>query len=320
MVSRTGVVLVTGATGFLGSHLLRALLGAGSEVHALVRPHARLDRWRGIEHKIVQWTGDVTDVETLTECCRRAQPEIIFHMAGDPSSRRFRGDWKVIDHALSVHFTGTLNMIRAAVLSGAPVRTFIRTGSLEEYGVGPTPYKEGQREQSRSPYTASQVATTHFCQMLQPQVPFPLVTLRPALVYGPAQSMDFLIPSLIDALLRGRRFVTTSGEQVRDLLYVDDVIAALCAAAEADDLGGKIINICSGCECRVRDIVTFIADAMNARDLLDLGAAPPREGDLVRVQGNAGQAEHLLGWRPVVSLNDGLRRTIEWHRGQHSQG
>jgi nucleoside-diphosphate-sugar epimerase len=258
----------------------------------------------------------VTDLDSLTQCCRRAQPETIFHLAGDTSGRRFHGDWHDIERALQVNFQGTLNMVRAAVLSAAPVRNFIRTGGLEEYGAGSTPFTEDQRERPRSPYSASQVAVTHFCQMLQPQLPFDVVTLRPALVCGPAQSTDFLIPGLIDALLRGKRFATTNGEQMRDLLYVDDVVAALRAAGQAHDLKGAIINICSGREHRIRDVVAWIATALDATSLVDFGAAPERDGDLVHLRGDTAQAQRLLGWRAVVSVHDGLSRTIEWYRSQ----
>lgn len=314
--SHSGAILVTGATGFIGSQLLRALLADGVEVHAIVRPDACRDRLHDIERDIVRWDGDVADLDSLTECCRRAQPESIFHLAGDTLGRRVHGDWHDVERALLVNFQGTLNMVRAAVLSAAPVRTFIRTGGLEEYGTGPTPFTEDQRERPRSPYSASQVATTHFCQMLQPQLPFDVVTLRPALVYGPAQSTDFLIPGLIDALLRGKRFATTNGEQKRDLLYVDDVVAALRAAGRAHDLKGAVINVCSGREHRIGDVVAWIANALNSTSLLDVGAAPARDGDLVHLRGDTGKAKRLLGWRPAVPLHDGLSRTIEWRRSQ----
>lgn len=315
-----GPVLVAGGSGFLGSHLVRGLLAEDVEVHVLTRSAGAPARLRGVESRLVRWTGDLTDVGSLERCCREARPRTIYHLAGDAAARRFDGDWDRAERAAEVNFRGTLNLVRAAASSGAPLRTFVRVGGLEEYGAGPTPYVEQQREMPRSPYSASQVAATHWCQMLQPRLDFALATLRPALVYGPAQSTDFLIPALIHALLARRRFPLTSGLQRRDLLHVDDLVSALRAAGERDGLRGAVVNVATGEGHAIRDVALWIARELDAVSLLDIGAVPDRPMEIADLVGCAGLAERLLGWRPAVTLADGLRRTVDWYRRDHGPG
>ena len=124
--------------------------------------------------------------------------------------------WDGIARALRVNLDGTLAVLRAVQEASHDVAAVVRAGGLEEYGAGPTPYREGQREAPISPYSASQVAATHFCQMLQPDTAAAIITLRPALVYGPGQGGDFFIPSLIRSCLANVPFDMTSGVQGRD--------------------------------------------------------------------------------------------------------
>lgn len=314
MAAVTNVALVTGATGFLGSHLAASLAADGVVVHVLVRKGADLSRLRGIAPAPVYWTGDLTDPASLERCCRGARPDVIYHLAGDTAGRRFDGDWAHVNPTLAVNLIGTLNLLRAAAVSPAPPRTVVRVGGLEEYGAGSAPYDEAQREMPRSPYSASQVAATHWCQMLQPHLGFDVVTLRPALVYGPAQSPDFLIPALIRALLLRWRFPLTDGLQRRDLIHVEDFVAAARAALGASGLGGEVINVASGEGHRIRDVAALIARLLEAEELLDIGAAPSRVGDVENLVADPRRAERLLGWRPRIPLEDGLRRTIAWYR------
>jgi len=262
----------------------------------------------------VLWQGDITDLESLVRCCRGALPETIYHLAGDTSARDFDGDWKEAERVARVNFWGTLNIVRAAANASPPPRVLVRAGGLEEYGAGPVPYIESQREMPRSPYSASQVAATHWCQMLQPHLAFTLLTLRPTLVYGPAQSSDFLIPAVIRSLLLRRRFSLTAGLQRRDLLYVDDFVSAALAAGRGEHLRGAVINIASGQGLAVRDLARQIAKELNAEALLDFGAVPSRMADIEDLVARNSEAERLLQWRPTVSLEDGLCKTIDWYR------
>jgi nucleoside-diphosphate-sugar epimerase len=319
-VSTSGPVLLTGASGFLGSHLVHRLLDEGREVHALARPESRFTRLADVSSRITRWSGDITDADAVAHACRESRAELVFHCAGDTSSRTFAGDWSAVDRAMRVNLHGTLAMLHGASQPGSRVATLVRIGGLEEYGTAPTPWTESMREAPSSPYSASQVAATHACQALQPQLPFAVVTLRPALIYGPGQSTDFLIPALITALLRGERFALTDGRQHRDLLYVDDFVAAALRAGAHDNLRGAVINIASGQEWEVVTVVRRIAKLLDATSLLDIGARPPRAGELQHLVARNELAAELLDWRPTVALDEGLRRTVAWYRGTSQDG
>lgn len=310
-----GAVLVTGATGFLGATLVRSLVADGAEVHAFVRPGGRVAQMRALP-AVKVWYGDVTDVEAVRACFEQARPTTVFHLAGHTAARHTATDRRQGLEALQVNLHGVINLLHAAEDCGGHVRRFVRLGGLEEYGAGPSPSHESQRERPRSPYSASQVAATHWCQMMQPHLSFPVVTLRPSLVYGPGQSSNFLIPALIGSLLQGRRFATTAGTQSRDLVYVGDAIAAMRAAAGVEELRGEVINVSSGQNFVIREVVSMVADLLGARHLLDQGAAAERVGDLACLTGDTAEAERLLGWRATTSLSDGLERTIAWHKEQ----
>lgn len=312
-----GAVLVTGATGFLGSHLTRRLLARGHPVHVLARPDSDFRRLRDCRDRLTVWTGDVTDFASVREACRGAQPEAIFHLAGDTSLRAFSGDWNSVERAASVGVGGLMTLLRAASEAAPGLRCLVRTGGLEEYGAGPSPFVESQREAPRSPYSFAQVAGVHLSQMMQPHLPFAVVTLRPTLIYGPDQSRDFLIPGLIEALLRGRRFTLTEGRQRRDLLHVDDFVSAALAAAQDKDLRGAVLNIASGEGHAIRDIALRIAEMLDATHLLNIGGAPERVSEIFDLVGDATLARQRIDWRPEVSLEDGLARTIAWHRSKH---
>ena len=309
-------VLVTGATGFIGSHLAHHLLRAGAELHVLARPMASMRRLEGIRASVRMWSGDVTDYDSLLACCRSANPEFIFHLAADTSVRHFNGQWQTIGNSASINLLGSLAMLRAAIESHAPVAAFVRVGGLEEYGVGAVPYDETQREQPVSPYSASQVATTHYFQVLQQYTTMSIVTLRPALIYGPDQSMDFFIPSLIASCLQNVDFEMTAGDQTRDLLYVDDFIAALLAASTGVGLAGNIVNIGSGIEYAICDVANEIVRLTGTRANVSRSTGPVRVGDLRRLVAATRRAAVLLDWRPTIALTDGLERTIRWYSEQ----
>ena len=217
-------VLVTGATGFLGSHLSARLVRERAEVHALVRPGSDRSRLALIAGEIRFWEGDVADPASLVRALAGGAPNAVFHLAADTGVRRLGEGWDGLERSIRVNLQGTMAVIRAALEAAHPVARIIRVGGLEEYGDGPTPYLETQREQPISPYSASQVAGTHYAEMVQRGTDVPIVTLRPALIYGPGQSSDFLIPSLILSCLRNEDFDLTSGTQHRDLLHVDDFV------------------------------------------------------------------------------------------------
>ncbi len=313
-MSTRGPVLVTGASGFLGSHLVHHLLGEGREVHAYARPESAFARLKAVATRVTRWDGEIDDDEAIGRACRESRATVVLHCAGETSARNFAGDWTAVDRAMTVNLRGTLALLQGAVSPGSHVTQVIRIGGLEEYGTAPTPWREAMREQPSSPYSASQVAATHACQALQPHLPFGVITLRPALTYGPDQSTDFLIPALITSLLARKRFAMTDGQQFRDLLYVSDFVSAVACTMRHVELRGAVINISAAHEWKVADIAGRIAVLLGAEALLDIGAHPVRAGELQHLVAENDLAAELLGWHPEVWIDEGLERTVEWYR------
>jgi nucleoside-diphosphate-sugar epimerase len=312
-------VLVTGATGFIGSHLVRRLVREGAEVHCLVRPGSNAERIADVAVKCRTWTGDLRDRDSLARAVADARPEIVFHLAGVTAGRKPGNEFEQIERALEGNLKGTLNLLEAVGRAGVTLDRFVATGGLEEYGAGASPYDEAQREAPVSPYSASQTATTHLLQMLQRRLHLSIVTLRPALVYGPAQSVDFLIPALIVRCLEGGDFEMTEGQQRRDLLYVEDLAEAYLRVAVAPRVAGEVINVGTGVAVLVREIAATVVRLAGRNTRLRTGVIPERATEIADLVCSNDKAARLLGWRPTTSLEEGLVRTIAWYR-EHDAG
>jgi nucleoside-diphosphate-sugar epimerase len=303
-------ILVTGASGFLGSHAVRALISNGAEVHGLVRGSATLERLESLEGDLRIHRGDLLDYPSLAACIEAADPVIIMHLAGDVAARRSLGEWEDLRRSVDVNLVGTLNLVRAAAESNANIESMVRVGGLEEYGRAPVPFVEGAREEPVSAYSAAQVAATHFCQTLQPQLRFQLATVRPALVYGPLQGKSFFIPQLIEACIEGKDFDMTDGTQSRDLVYVDDVIDGILLAATARNLRGAVVNLASGKELTVASIADMIVRLTGAAISIHRGGRETSPAEIDHLVGSTALARSLLGWEAKTPLEEGLEHTI----------
>lgn len=276
-------------------------------------------RFADVAAQCVSWTGDLRDVRSLVRPIASARPDIVFHLAGVTDVRKLGNEFEQIDRAVEDNLKGTLHLLESVHRAGIPLGRLVATGGLEEYGTGASPYDEAQRESPVSPYSASQTATTHFCQMLHRRIQLPIVTLRPALVYGPAQSVDFFIPALIVRCLEGGDFDMTAGQQRRDLLYVEDLVDAYLRAAMDPSAIGEVINVGSGVAVPIRDVAAAVVRLTGARTRLGVGVIPERATEITHLVCTNEKAARLLGWLPTTSLEDGLVQTIAWYR-EHGAG
>lgn len=306
-------VLVTGGTGFIGSHLVRRLLENGAKVHLLVRPKSSTWRISDLKGELQLWEGDIADSRSVAESLAGSRVEIVFHLAGNTQVRRMNTSLNQIDASMEVNLKGALNLIRGIQESGITLRCFVQTGGLEEYGNGPAPYREDQRESPVSFYSASQAAVTHFCQMLHRTLHFPVVILRPALTYGPAQSTDFFIPSLITHCLQGRHFKMTAGDQGRDFIYVGDLVEAYLKATISPQALGEVINIGSGIESKIKDVAETILKLTQKTISLEREEGLTRSSEIHHLYCRNEKAKKLLNWSPQTDLEKGLLQTIAWY-------
>jgi nucleoside-diphosphate-sugar epimerase len=302
-------VLVTGGTGFLGSHLVRRLVVEGAEVHLLVRPTSSLARLEGVVEAVTCHPGDLQDFEGLLSVAAAVRPVKVFHLAAYTDVVR---TFDNAEQVLAVNLRGTINLLRA--VAGTGHDCFVATGTCEEYGDNPVPFREDQIPNPVSPYSASKVAATMFCQMYHRTLGCPVVILRPFLTYGPYQAENRFIAQAIGAALRGEAFPMTGGAQGRELNYVDDIVEGFVRAATTPAALGQLINLGNGVQHRMREVAELIFRLAGSRARPLVGALPYRPVESWDFYCDSSKARRLLGWESKVGVEEGLRRTIEWYR------
>ena len=282
-------------------------------MHVLHRPNGDLSRIEALGLAIQRWGCDLLDGERLNTVLGSVRPQTIYHLAGDSNLRHLDPALAGVKESIDRNIRSSINLFVAANAHSPDLALLIRLGGLEEYGRGPVPYVESQREQPVSPYSASQVAVTHYLQMLAPHLSYRALTVRPALIYGPAQSSSFFIPALIEHCLQGRDFSISSGHQGRDLLYIDDLIDALFLLLEAPLPTAEIINIGAGREYVMADVAATIIRRTDAKIRL-IKDTTSRPGQVEHLYCSGDKARELLSWQPSLDLEEGLQRTIDSFR------
>ncbi len=169
-------VLVTGATGFIGSHLTRRLLSEGANVHIFLKKNSNQFRIKDITGNITKWYGDISEYSEVSLCLKNVQPHIIFHLA---AFRNINRDLELIEQMIDINLKGTINLLQGVIKENLNIDCIISTGSSEEYGDGIAPFNEEQRERPVSPYSASKVAATYFSQMICKTMNIPVAHLWP---------------------------------------------------------------------------------------------------------------------------------------------
>lgn len=302
-------VLVTGASGFIGSHLMRRLVSEGAKVYGFIRSGSDLWRINDILNDINIVCIDIRNYESVLAATRKIEPVKIFHLAANINVSR---SLYLLPEMVDTNINGTLNLLRA--LDHIEYDCFINTGTSEEYGTNPTPFREDQPMMPVSPYSASKASTTMFCQMLHNAFGLPITTLRPFLTYGPMQEANMLVPSVITSSIEGRIFEMTKGEQTREFNYVDDVVDGFIRASISPRSIGEIINIGNGVEYKIVDVVQLILNLMGSSLKPKIGALPYRPGEAWHFFCNNSKARDILEWVPKVDLEEGLKRTIGWYQ------
>lgn len=297
--------MIVGGTGFIGSHLARRCVAEGHIVHVIARPTSDMSRLLDLGSSVTRHRFLLSDPAAVRACLAEARPTHVFYLAGDTGTRH---DPSCSQALQSVHgLTDLLTLIDVAVQATVPPRFFLRAGSIAEYGAEAVPFRETQRERPLTGYAAGLVAGTHYAQALATRLPFPLVTARLSLVYGPGQADDFLVPSLIAALGNGRSVIIERPRDRRDILHVFDVVDALVALADADSPSGRTINIGSGTTIGVGELAEIIATLVGADPSL-IQRRP--QSDPVTLLLDTRRLFEATGWASRISLNEGLDALI----------
>lgn len=304
-------VLVTGGSGFIASHLVTRLLAEGANVAVMVRYGnvMKNERLRHCWNDIRILEADLRNRGALASVGEFA-PEVVFHLA---AYNHVGQSFVQVEECFDVNAKGTANLLDTC---GDSVEKFVYMSTSEVYGYQTeVPFTESMCPQPISPYAITKYAGELYCQMKQRIGGEPsLIILRCFNTFGPYQSAKAVIPELIINCLRGEAIKTTRGEQTREFNYVSNIVDGLILAAAHE---GKIdgpVNIAAGEEVSIRDLVTKLAELTNTRAQIDVGALPYRPTEIWRMYADSSRGRETLGWKPKVSLEEGLKRTIEWFR------
>lgn len=294
-------VLVTGAQGFLGRHLIGRLQAGNPIIHAITRgePAETPDvHW---------WRGDLRDSSWIRDVVNRIQPDVVFHLA---SASLGGQNAEFVLPTFENDLLTTVNLLLS--LTAAGCRRLILTASLEE------PPLDGRPITISSPYAAAKVAGTFYGLMFHQLYGIPVTILRPYMTYGPGQKPFKVIPYTILSMLQGQPPRLSSGVRPVDWVYVDDVISAFLAAAVRPEAIGKLIDLGSGTLIPVRDAIDTIHSLIPDAPRPLLGALPDRMIENIRCA-DTSTAIQLLNWKATTTLTDGLSRTITWYREHLSE-
>jgi NAD dependent epimerase/dehydratase len=312
------VVLVTGAGGFIGSHLAERLVELGADVRAFVHYNALgTYGWLDSSPLCAQMkvtAGDVTDRESVRGAMEGA--DTVFHLAAliaIPYSYRAPASY------VRTNVEGTMNVVQSARELG--VRRVIHTSTSEVYGTARyVPIDEEHPLQGQSPYSATKIGADKIAESYYCSFEVPVVTVRPFNTFGPRQSARAVIPTIITQVLTGETVRLGSLHPTRDFNFVSNTVDGFVAAAESELAVGETINLGTGREISIGDLAGLI-ERLAGRPLrieTDAQRLRPDASEVERLLAGVAKARRLLGWEPRVTLEDGLERTIEWI-GKHME-
>ena len=311
-------VLVTGAGGFIGSHLTEALVTAGAQVRAFTHYNSRNDHGHlhalpaEVFGELDLIAGDVCDAG----CVRRAVDgaDVVLHLAaliGIPYSYHAPRSYA------DANVGGTLNVLEACRECG--VDRLVHTSTSEVYGTAQfTPMTEAHPLNAQSPYAATKLGADQLVHTYYTSFDLPAVILRPFNTFGPRQSRRAVIPTVVSQAVAGERVSLGNTDAVRDFLYVADNARGYLAAATAPDAVGETVQIATGRGVTVGEMVDMVGEIVG-RDLRVTTAEErkrPAKSEVEALIGSPAKAKELMGWEPTVRLEEGLAKVVEWVRSQ----
>ena len=318
-VTKSATILVTGADGFIGSHLTEALVRSGFKVRAFVYYNS-FNSWGWLDQcaddvkgQFEVFAGDIRDPHGVKEAMKGC--DAVLHLA---ALIAIPFSYHSPDTYVDTNIKGTLNVLQAARELG--IKRIIHTSTSEVYGTAQfVPITEKHPLQGQSPYSATKIAADQLAYSFYSSFDLPVVTIRPFNTYGPRQSARAVIPTVITQIANGSRTIKLgAATPTRDFSYVQDTVSGFIAALTSDSGLGEVINLGSNFEISIGDTAQLIAETMDAtiEIISDEARIRPEKSEVERLWADNTKAKELFDWRPTYSGRDGFKRglteTIEW--------
>ena len=310
-------VLVTGAAGFIGSHLVERLVHEGHRVRAYVHYNARND-WGNLElaapevmREVEVVTGDIADPFSVRNAVRGVQ--VVYHLS---SLIAIPYSYVAPQSYVQTNVQGAINVLQAA--REESVERVVHTSTSECYGTAQyVPIDEKHPLQGQSPYSASKIGADMLAESYWRSFGVPVSIIRPFNTFGPRQSARAVIPTIILQAIRGGPIKLGSLAPTRDMNYVDNTVDGFLAVASHPAAVGEVINVGSGREIAIGDLARLIVKLVGSRSEVveDAQRIRPANSEVERLLCSHAKARELLGWSPRVGLEEGLQRSIDWFRG-----
>ena len=299
-------VLVTGAAGFVGANLVRALQASGNEVSVFLRRESKTWRLADLIPKLKVYPVDISDKEAVQKAVAEIQPEVVYHLAtygGYPSQ-------KDIAVTFNTNLLGSLNLFQA-LESADSLKKLVNIGSSSEYGIKSEPMSEDKSCFPMSFYGISKLCMTLFCRLQGLMSSLPVCTLRLFSPYGYCDDKNRLIPQVITSALLGRDIVISNPDNKRDYIFIDDVVNAYLKVISKKKFKGNIINIGSGKEYSVKNITEIILKLTGSKSKLKFKKSESKITESPAWMADITKAKEILEWEPAIDITPGLKKTID---------
>ena len=307
-------VLLTGAGGFIGSHLAERLVRAGARVRAFVRYNSRNDRGlleyvdEDVQTALEVVLGDLTDATMVRRAV--ADCQIVFHLG---ALIAIPYSYQAPRHFIDTNVIGTLNVLQSCLEEG--VLKVVHTSTSETYGSARyTPMDEHHPLQGQSPYAASKIAADKLAESFYCSFNLPVATMRPFNTFGPRQSARAVIPTIMSQALAGDTIRLGALAPVRDFTFVEDTVTAFMKVAETPDTIGQVVNIGTGQGVTIGDVANMVLSLCSGpkQVLADQERLRPAKSEVLELVCNNAKAKALLGWEPQHTLLQGLQETFAY--------
>ena len=301
-------ILVTGATGFIGSHLVPKLVDQGYNVYSFER-YVTGRYVLGQRREVKTVFGDLKEYFSVKQIIHSVLPDVVIHLASlSPVAYSYDHPHEVIE----TNLIGTINLAEACLREVPHLKQFLLASTFETYGNGPNPKTEKTPQNPNSPYSVSKLACEKYLLYMQEAFGFPITILRPTNTYGRKDNLHFVVEKTIVQMLQGKEVKLGDRMAIRDFLYVDDHVNAYLTCLENEKALNGVFNFCTGRGISIEEFVKVVRKFTGFKGEVIWDSIPKRPLDIAVLVGDFSKAKRLFEWTPKFTLEDGLKLTIDF--------